>query len=178
VTLVVLVGGARSGKSLLAVELGRQWAGAVGFIATAEAHDEEMRERIDRHRRERPDSWELIEEPLELRTRPLWRTGKLVIVDCLTLWVANLLEAGRDEDAIVESAEQLAATARARSSPTVVVSNEVGLGVIPATPLGRQFRDLLGSVNRVFVEQADRAFLVVAGRALPLEAMSLEDVLA
>jgi adenosyl cobinamide kinase/adenosyl cobinamide phosphate guanylyltransferase len=178
VTLTVLLGGARSGKSGLAVELGRRWGGAVSFVATAEIRDEDMRRRIARHSRERPGDWNVVEEPLELEALPLWRSEELVIVDCLTVWVANLLGAGEDEDAIVETARRLVERTRGRPSPTVCVSNEVGLGIVPATPLGRGFRDVLGRVNRVFVERADHALFLVAGRVLPLEAASFEDVLA
>jgi adenosylcobinamide kinase/adenosylcobinamide-phosphate guanylyltransferase len=177
VTLTVLLGGARSGKSALAVELGRRWHGSVSFVATAEVRDEEMRRRVDRHANERPKSWNLVEEPLELEALPLWRSDELVIVDCLTLWVANLLEAGRDEDAIVEEARHLTSTLRARPAPIVVVSNEVGLGVVPPTALGRRFQDLLGRVNSVFVERADTALFVVSGRVLPLEAAPFEELL-
>lgn len=176
-TLVVLLGGARGGKSALAVELGRRWPGAVTFVATGEARDEEMRERIERHRRARPANWQLVEEPRELASLPVWRANDLVILDCLTLWIANLLEAERDEETILGAARELAALALARNAPTVVVSNEVGLGVVPATPLGRQFQDLLGAVNRVFAERADRALFVVAGRALSLEPVSVEEIL-
>ena len=176
-TSIVLLGGARSGKSALAVELGRRWDGRVSFVASAEVRDEEMRRRVDRHRQERPAGWHLVEEPLDLVALPLWPGDGLVIVDCLTLWVANLLEAGRDEDAIVEEARHLTSTLRRRPAPTVVVSNEVGLGVVPSTPLGRKFQDLLGRVNRVFVERADTALFVVSGRVLPLEAVPFEELL-
>lgn len=177
-TSTVLLGGARSGKSALAVELGRRWGGSVSFVATAEVRDEDMRRRVDRHSRERPEGWNLVEEPLGLEALPLWRSDDLVIVDCLTLWVANLLEAGQDEDAIVETARRLAERTSGRPSPTVFVSNEVGLGIVPASPLGRRFRDVLGRVNRVFLERADKALFLVAGRVLPLEAPPFEDILA
>ena len=177
-TLVVILGGARSGKSALALELGRRWPGQVTFVATAEARDEDMRKRVERHRRERPSEWELVEEPRELGSLPVWRRDDLVVVDCLTLWVSNLLEAKRDQEAIAAQAEELAAVVVARRSPTVIVSNEVGLGVVPATPLGRQFRDLLGTVNGVFVARADNALFLVAGRALRLESIAVEEILA
>jgi adenosylcobinamide kinase / adenosylcobinamide-phosphate guanylyltransferase len=177
VTSTVLLGGARSGKSALAVELGRRWGGAVSFVATAEVRDEDMRRRVARHSRERPEGWNLVEEPLGLEALPLWRSDELVIVDCLTLWVANLLDARGDEEAIVEQARRLAELAGERRCPTIFVSNEVGLGIVPATPLGRRFRDLLGGVNRIFVERADHALFLVAGRVLRLDAVPLEDIL-
>jgi adenosyl cobinamide kinase/adenosyl cobinamide phosphate guanylyltransferase len=177
VTLVVVLGGARSGKSALAVELGRRWSGPVTFVATAEARDEEMRDRIARHRRERPSGWGLVEEPRVLVSLPAWRRDELVVLDCLTLWVSNLIEAGRAENEILREAHALAAVIEGRRSHTVVVSNEVGLGIVPATPLGRHFRDLLGTVNRIFTERADEVLFVVAGRALRLAPISVEEIL-
>jgi adenosyl cobinamide kinase/adenosyl cobinamide phosphate guanylyltransferase len=177
-TLVVVLGGVRSGKSALAVEIGRRWPGPVSLIATAEVRDEEMRERIERHRRERPSHWSTVEAPRELASCAPWRSHGLVIVDCLTLWISNLIEAERDAEAIVEAARELVSIALARQAPTIVVSNEVGLGIIPATPLGRRFADLLGTVNRLFVERADPALFVVAGQALRLEPVPIEEILA
>jgi adenosylcobinamide kinase/adenosylcobinamide-phosphate guanylyltransferase len=169
VSLVVLTGGARAGKSALALRYASRWDGPVAYVATAERRDEEMARRIERHRAERPADWLTVEEPLALREALGGLGGRLAIVDCLTLWVANLLERGDGEQAILEEATETAEVAAARPAPTIVVTNEVGLGVVPATPLGRSYRDLLGSVNRVFVERSEDARLVVAGRALRLE---------
>ena len=168
--LVVLVGGARAGKSALAADLARRWEGPVAFVATAEAGDEEMRARIEKHRAGRPAEWATVEEPLRLRGALVGLDeGALAVVDCLTLWVANLLERGDSEEEIVEEAEAVAAVSSARASPVVVVTNEVGLGIVPATPSGRAYRDLLGRINSTFVERADRAGFVVAGRLLQLD---------
>ena len=165
-SLVVLLGGARAGKSALAVDLAREWDGPIAYIATAEARDDEMARRIARHRDERPAWWSTIEEPIALR-EALGRVdgGTYVIVDCLTLWAANLLERGDD---VLAEADAAAKVAAERDAPTVVITNEVGLGIVPATPLGRDFRDFLGAVNAAFVARADDAAFVVAGRALPL----------
>jgi adenosylcobinamide kinase/adenosylcobinamide-phosphate guanylyltransferase len=164
--LVFLVGGARSGKSALAVQLAAATGAPVVFVATAEARDDEMAERIARHRASRPPEWELVEEPLELRTAlEAARPDATVVVDCLSLWVSNVLELGRDAEAEARDAAVLAAE-RGR---TIAVSNEVGLGIVPATPLGRLYRDVLGRVNAVWADAADEALLVVAGRLLRLE---------
>jgi adenosylcobinamide kinase / adenosylcobinamide-phosphate guanylyltransferase len=172
VPLTVLIGGARSGKSALALELAAK-AEDVVFVATAEALDEEMTERVERHRRERPGRWTTVEEPLALRDAIAGAAPDVfLVVDCLTLWVSNLLEAGRTEDMVESEAAEAARAAAGRTGATVVVSNEVGLGVVPATPLGRRYRDLLGRVNSVFVGAADEALFVVAGRTLPLHAWS------
>jgi adenosylcobinamide kinase/adenosylcobinamide-phosphate guanylyltransferase len=166
VTLVVLLGGARSGKSALAVDLARRSGAAVTVIATAEALDAEMAERIAAHRAERPAGWRTVEEPLELRAAiedvP---PADTLVLDCLSLWVANVLE----RDSVEREAAAAARVAAARPGLTVAVSNEVGLGVVPATPLGRAYRDVLGRVNAAWVAVADDAALVVAGRALRLE---------
>ena len=166
--LTFLVGGARSGKSSFAVELGMRHDGEVVFVASAERVDADMTTRIDRHRAERPH-WTTIEEPTDLAAA-VDRAGDdaLVIVDCVTVWVGNLLHHEHHVESRVDAL--LAALAR-RRGPAVVVSNEVGMGVHPATELGRRFRDELGTVNRRISAQADRALLLVAGRALALEAL-------
>lgn len=166
--LTFLVGGARSRKSSLAVEIGRAYEGGVTFIATAQAFDDDMATRIARHREERP-GWSTIEEPTELGAAlAAAPDDHLVIVDCLTLWVSNLLlEEAADADVLAQ-AERAAATAAARRAPTVAVSNEVGLGVHPPTALGRRYQDLLGRVNHVWAGAAAHALLLVAGRAIEL----------
>lgn len=169
-SMTFLLGGARSGKSARATELASRWKGSVSFIATGEPGDEEMAERIRLHRAERPSDWETIEEPLELEAA-LSRipSEHAVVVDCLSLWVANLLESGQDDEAVSTASERAAAVARRRSSPTIVVSNEVGLGVVPPSQLGRRYRDVLGRVNAHWAAVADEALLMVAGRALQLQ---------
>jgi adenosyl cobinamide kinase/adenosyl cobinamide phosphate guanylyltransferase len=168
-SLVFLLGGARSGKSQLAVELANQSQRGVIFVATAEAADDEMQTRIAQHRAQRPRHWQTVEAPLELVGALADAAAEqCVIVDCLSLWVANLLAAGAAETEIEPLAETAASAAAGRDSPTIAVSNEVGCGVVPATPLGRRYRDLLGRVNTAWAELADQTLLVVAGRALPL----------
>lgn len=166
--LVLLIGGARSGKSQLALRLAAEQRSPVAFVATARAGDTEMAERIAQHRRERPASWQTIEEPLRLReTIEGIASESCVVVDCLTLWTANALE----ELGAAEAEAQAAAAAGAasmRHGLTVAVTNEVGLGVVPDNPLGRSYRDLLGRVNAIWAEAADHVFLLVAGRALAL----------
>jgi adenosylcobinamide kinase / adenosylcobinamide-phosphate guanylyltransferase len=167
--LVVLLGGARAGKSRLALELARETGAPVTVLVTAEGRDDEMRERIAAHRAERPSEWSTVEEPIRVgKALEAVPADHTVVLDCLSLWVANLLERETAPSDVLAAAEQAAALAAGRSALTVAVSNEVGLGIVPATPLGRVFRDLLGSVNRVWVEASSQAALVVAGRALTL----------
>jgi adenosylcobinamide kinase / adenosylcobinamide-phosphate guanylyltransferase len=153
-TLVVLVGGARSGKSTLAVERAAAEGAPVTFIATGEAGDEEMAARIALHRAERPTDWTTIEEPVDVRGAiDSVPPGDTVIVDCLSLWVAN----GGD-----------GAVLAPRAGLTIAVTNEVGLGIVPDNALARAYRDDLGRVNASWVDAADEAYFVVAGRMLRL----------
>jgi adenosylcobinamide kinase / adenosylcobinamide-phosphate guanylyltransferase len=169
-----LVGGARSGKSELAVRSASKHDGPIVVLATAEARDDEMAERIRRHREARPKTWTTIEAALGLSptVRDL-RADAFVILDCLSLWVSNALESGLAEDAIVEEAMEAAALLAGRTPSAVVVSNEVGLGIVPMNALARRYRDTLGRVNAAFAAAASRSYFVVAGRALPLQEMTI-----
>jgi adenosylcobinamide kinase/adenosylcobinamide-phosphate guanylyltransferase len=161
-----LVGGARSGKSGLAVAIGERHAGDVVFIATAEPFDDDMRDRIERHRSDRP-SWPTIEAPLALADAVRGADGAaLVIVDCLTVWLGNLMHAGTTD--LDDAARDLVAALSARPGPAVVISNEVGMGIHPETELGRRYRDDLGRLNHSLAASATTTLLVVAGRALRL----------
>jgi adenosyl cobinamide kinase/adenosyl cobinamide phosphate guanylyltransferase len=169
--LTFLVGGARSGKSALALRMASAATGPVTFIATAEARDAEMSARISVHLAERPPSWSTVEAPVRLgqalRNVPGATT---VVIDCLTLWVANLIEAGYDDQAVGDAAGDVAHITAQRTGNVVVVSNEVGWGLVPMEALSRRYRDLLGRVNTTFCHHAAQAFLVVAGRVVPLAA--------
>jgi adenosyl cobinamide kinase/adenosyl cobinamide phosphate guanylyltransferase len=162
---VLLLGGARSGKSSLAQAIAVRSGAPVVLVATGEAGDEEMAARIARHRAARPAGWTTVEEPLDLigavASAP---AGAVVVVDCLTLWVSNLLGAGRSEEAAAAAGREVADALAARAAGAVVVSGEVGLGIVPAGALARAYRDALGTVNAEFAARAERAALVVAGR--------------
>ena len=167
--LTLLVGGARSGKSSLAVRLAERSGRAVTFVATAEGLDDEMVQRIARHRTERPAHWTTIEAPIELGAAvDQVPADHVVVVDCLSLWVTNLLLADRSPEWIEAAAELVATSLAARPGPSVVVGNEVGSGIVPMNELARSYRDVLGRVNAVFGAHAAQATLVVAGRVLPL----------
>jgi adenosylcobinamide kinase/adenosylcobinamide-phosphate guanylyltransferase len=166
-TVTLLLGGARSGKSHYAQQLGQQ-AERVVFVATAQAGDDEMRRKIDLHRSSRPQHWQTVEEPLALaQTIVLHGTScDLLIIDCLTFFAANLLEPGTDQSAPVD------ALCNALHSPpcsVVLVSNEVGMGVVPEYASGRRFRDLLGEMNQRVAAVATDVFLMVAGLPLVLK---------
>ena len=179
--LTLVTGGARSGKSALALSLARD-AGRVLFAATAEPRDAEMAARIDAHRAERPPHWGTLEAPLALAAGLRAGAGSydLVVVDCLTLWVSNLLLAtppAEVDAAVAAATDQLLAAYAAGSASWVVVTNEVGLGVVPPSELGRRYRDLLGRVNQRVAAAADAVHLVVAGLALDLKALGAVPVL-
>jgi len=190
---VFIVGGARSGKSTFALELGSKISGRKGFIATAETLDEEMKERIIFHKKTRPAEWETIEEPVDLgkRLQNIAGSYDVVIVDCLTLWLSNML--GREEDSeppkgnenpplppfrkggmggfdrgfsderIKAEIEHLTSVLKDVSCKVIVVSNEVGLGIVPENKVARLFRDLGGWMNQKVASVADEVYLVTCG---------------
>ena len=161
----LVLGGARSGKSRYAVEQAAQSGVRVVFLATARALDGDMAARIARHRAERPAGWITLEEPQDLvaACRRAATAHDLILVDCATVWVANLMERGDDDTAVLAAAEDVAKLQRERVVSLLLISNEVGEGVHPSTELGRRYRDLLGSVNQRLAAAADRVTLMVAG---------------
>lgn len=168
-TVTLVLGGARSGKSAHAERLVLGLGLTPVYIATAEAHDAEMAERIARHRSDRAGrGWVTVEEPLDL-AGVIGREasdGRAILVDCLTLWLSNLMLAG--EPIADRQAALLAALAEA-ACPVVLVSNEVGLGLVPETPLGRAFRDAQGRLNQAVAAHAHRVLFVAAGLPLTLK---------
>ena len=173
--LAFLLGGARSGKSGLGQRLAASAAAAAGagtrvtVIVTAEAGDDEMAERIARHRADRPTAWRTVAAPRALVPAcEALAPDDVVLVDCLSFWAANLVMDGCDEAAVVAGAAAFSAWATARPGWVVAVSNEVGAGVVPDNALARAFRDVLGRVNATVAAAADRAWLVAAGRTVAL----------
>ena len=169
--LIFITGGARSGKSSAAVEAAQASGRSVVFVATAEAGDDEMVERIALHQRERPHTWTTVEAPrgLALAVRSC-DAEAAVVIDCLSLWMTNelLADGTLDSEKVDALGEDLLAACAGRRGPTVIVSNEVGSGIVPDNALARQFRDLLGRANQRIATSADDAYLAVAGRLLHL----------
>ena len=165
--LTLVLGGARSGKSRHAEALVQTWAAPWIYLATAQPSDDEMRERIAAHRNRRPDGWITRDEPLDLagaiRDAP---AGAPVLVDCLTLWLTNVMLAGRDVDAAIR---ELVDTCGDASGPLVLVSNEVGLGIVPDNALARCFRDHAGVLHQRLATQADRVLFIVAGLSMTVK---------
>ncbi len=183
--LILILGGARSGKSSFAERLAGQYE-TVLFVATAEALDEDMERRIAHHKRSRPSDWNTLEEPIKLASA-LEGTAdnfEVCLIDCLTVWVSNMLlkleESSDAEKVILSELEHVLEAYEQSSSTWIVVSNEVGLGVVPPTSLGRRYRDALGRVNQMVAARADRVYLTVAGLALELKsagALPYSDIL-
>jgi adenosylcobinamide kinase / adenosylcobinamide-phosphate guanylyltransferase len=169
--ITLVLGGVRSGKSRYAQTLAAHFS-PVAFVATARPSDEEMRSKIERHRAERPKEWRTIEEPLAL-DRVLAEEGsnhRILLVDCLTLYAANLLDAEHGNlIAVEERLQKLYATLRSAPCSVALVSNEVGSGIVPAFPEGRVYRDLLGEINQRVASAADNVLLMIAGLPLALK---------
>jgi adenosylcobinamide kinase/adenosylcobinamide-phosphate guanylyltransferase len=167
-SLTFVLGGARSGKTSYALrEASNHFGNRRVMVATAQAHDAEMTERIARHRAERGDGWVTIEAPFELaRAVGELGAGDVAVVDCLTLWLTNHMLADAD---LSQKTSELAAALRASPAALYVVSNEVGQGIVPDNALARRFRDEAGWMNQAMASAADRAVLVVAGLPLVLK---------
>ena len=174
-TLTLVLGGVRAGKSDYAQRLA-SGSGRVLFVATAEAGDPEMTARITAHRNSRPAGWDTLEEPVDLAAAllPLIHRYDTMLLDCLTLWVSNLLLRGHDSAAphgdILSETRGLLELYREGGASWIVVSNEVGLGVVPPTELGRVYTDELGRVNQLVAAEADDVYFMAAGLPLRMKA--------
>jgi adenosylcobinamide kinase/adenosylcobinamide-phosphate guanylyltransferase len=166
--LTLVLGGARSGKSRYAEGLIDRHPGRRTYLATAEILDDEMSARVKAHRDRRDSDWKTVEEPLALAQALKAETeqGAAVLVDCLTLWLGNLL--GREQDAEAEIADLVASVGQF-GGPVVFVSNEVGLGIVPDNPMARRFRDLAGMLHQRLAEKADHVAFVAAGLPMKLK---------
>jgi adenosylcobinamide kinase/adenosylcobinamide-phosphate guanylyltransferase len=167
---ILIGGGARSGKSAFALELARGLGRRRVLVATAQATDPEMEERIARHRAERGDDFATIEEPLEVSGVITGLAGvDVMVLDCVTLWLSNLLLAGRREPEILMQVDGLAETLASVRFHAVLVTNEVGMGLVPDTPLGRVFRDLVGRAHQRLAGVVDELYLGVLGTIVRLQ---------
>jgi adenosylcobinamide kinase/adenosylcobinamide-phosphate guanylyltransferase len=173
--LVVVGGGARSGKSRFALSRAQALGSRRLFIATAERSDDEMRDRIARHRAERGDGFDTLEEPRALaEALAADRDHDVIVIDCLTIWISNLLVDGAAAEAVEERVRGLLAALARRRSHVVIVSNEVGMGLVPETPLGRVFRDVTGQAHQRLAAAADEIYLAAMGVVLRLRPAPVE----
>ena len=175
-TTTLITGGASSGKSRFAEQRALSHGAPLCYLATAQALDNEMSDRIARHRARRGDIWQTVEEPLSL-PQALARidgTCKGILVDCITLWLSNLLlshdpESDETEELILVDVHRLAATLRGMGTPVYLVTNEVGQGIVPEQRLGRRFRDLAGQTNQILAATCDEVYTVISGIPLKLK---------
>lgn len=176
-SVVLIGGGARSGKSRFALGRAHALGGRRVFVATGQAFDDEMEHRIALHRGERGGAFTTVEEPLELarvlRDPP---AADVVLVDCLTLWLSNLLVRGDDEQAVARATDELCAVLAARRRHVIVVTNEVGLGIVPENALARTFRDVAGRAHQQIAAIADEVYVAILGSVLRLRPAPLEMV--
>jgi adenosylcobinamide kinase / adenosylcobinamide-phosphate guanylyltransferase len=180
--IILIGGGVRSGKSAFALRLAMQHAGTRAFVATAEARDAEMRARIARHVTERGDRFVTVEAPRELEytmTR-LAKRAEVVVIDCLTLWLSNLVLDGADARAIDARVQALTTILRDAPFASIVVTNEVGMGIVPDSQLGRRFRDVAGRAHQTIARRSGRLYLATLGvvvrlRPAPVEVVEPEE---
>jgi adenosylcobinamide kinase / adenosylcobinamide-phosphate guanylyltransferase len=163
--LLMVTGGTRSGKSRYAVERARAWGSRVLYVATCQPADDEMRERVRRHQAERPSTWTTFEPGANLLpvVQEQGPRADGILLDCLTLYVSSLLMSGSGEEAVMQQVDDLCSALRQVGRPAVIVTNEVGWGVVPETPLGRLFRDAAGRANQVAAGHAQEVVLMVSG---------------
>ena len=175
-SMTFILGGARSGKSRFAQELAAKLGKKVLFVATGEALDEEMNARIEVHKRSRPSTWKTLETPTDVAKAMRGKIGdaEVVIVDCLTLLVSNLMgtediDAETLEKKVTAELKELVAFMRTTEAHFIIVSNEVGLGLVSPYPAGRVYRDALGMANQMLARHADEVYFMVAGIAIALK---------
>ncbi len=168
---ILILGGARSGKSNYAVELGKKLSEKVAFIATATASDEEMVKRIKLHKISRPRHWKLIEETKDINSflPKLKKSYEVILIDCITLWISNLLLENFKDRIILNKVNELLNTISVTDFTTIIVSNEVGCGIVPENHLARRFRDLLGSANQAMAKKANEVIVMQAGIPLKIK---------
>ncbi len=163
--IIFITGGARSGKSSFALKLAQNYPGLKAYLATAQALDQEMADRIQKHKNQRPRDWLTLEEPLHL-AKVLGEEGDrfdLILLDCLTLWISNCMMAEWAERNILEEADQLLKTGRRMRGTLILVGNEVGLGIVPDNPSARFFRDLSGAIQQQIAGEADEVYFMISG---------------
>lgn len=184
--LILILGGARSGKSSFAEDLAQEIGKSVVYVATAAPLDEEMRQRIEKHRARRPAGWQTVEAPYELTPALVTKVenAEVILLDCMSVFVSNLLvgdghdhldessiDLGALETGILSELEGLLELYRIGNASLIVVSNEVGMGIVPVYPLGRTYRDLLGRANQFLAQRADEVYVVFAGLPVELKAL-------
>ncbi len=165
--IIFILGGARSGKSNYAVNLAKSRGKRVVFIATCIPADSEMKQRVELHKKSRPATWRLVEEAVDIDSAlRKAKTGcDAILIDCMGLFISNLMAVESSDKKIEEKVRQVIGQIKKSASDVIVVSNEVGMGIVPDNPLARRFRDLLGRVNQMIAKEADKVIMMYAGIA-------------
>lgn len=166
--IVLITGGARSGKSRLALQIAEGHSPKI-FVATCEPLDSEMQCRINNHKKERGHTWITIEEPIGLAPILQQRAAGVLLIDCMTLWLSNLLLLEKSDQQITAMISQLCETAQQRNALTIIVTNEIGMGIVPDNELARRFRDLAGIMNQNLAKTADTVICAMSGLPLYLK---------
>jgi len=163
--MIFITGGCRSGKSRYALDYANRHFSKKLFLATSEALDEEMAQRIENHKKVRGPEWQTVEEPVEIvnKIKEHGGDGKVILIDCLTLWLYNLLMRWDNDSRIIDETGRLINTIKQNPTSSILVSNEVGMGIVPADPLSRRYRDLLGTMNQRIAEALDTVIFMVSG---------------
>ncbi len=169
--IIFITGGARSGKSSYAEKLAANLAGKRAYLATAQALDAEMAEKIEKHRQDRGSVWDTYEEPLAVNEllRKLSDRYQVVLLDCLTLWLSNIMAHTDSDGAVVLRSAELVNAVKDFTGTCIVVSNEVGLGIVPDNPLARKFRDFAGMLNQKMAQTADEVYFTASGIPIRLK---------
>jgi len=169
--ITFILGGARSGKSSYALKLAGEYGGKVAFVATCQPLDSEMKKRIGRHKESRPGHWQTFEEPKDAASllKKIGAKFDTIIIDCLTLMICNLMMEKRKEDAIEKKFKDMLNVLDIIKAQVIIVSNEVGLGIVPGNKLGRGFRDIAGRINQIMAAKADNVFFLISGIPLKIK---------
>ncbi|MCP4650507.1 MAG: bifunctional adenosylcobinamide kinase/adenosylcobinamide-phosphate guanylyltransferase [PVC group bacterium] len=168
--IIFITGSVRSGKSNYAVKLAKQSKQKIIFLATCTPADAEMKQRVRKHKKSRPKNWQTIEEPIDvISVLKQLKDDELVIFDCLTLWVSNLLLSGFEEKEVIKIIEKFVEQLKINKANVIIVSNEVGWGIVPENKLARVFRDIIGTAHQKIAKVSDEAYLMVAGMPMKIK---------
>lgn len=163
--IILILGGARSGKSTYALESAKKHKNKVAFIATCQPLDKEMKRRVELHRKTRPSHWQIFEETKDIASalETVGKSFECIVIDCLTLLISNLILAGCNQNLIKDKINKMIAVLKKIKGRAIIVSNEVGLGIVPENKLARNFRDIAGKINQIVAKEADEVFFMVSG---------------
>jgi adenosylcobinamide kinase/adenosylcobinamide-phosphate guanylyltransferase len=174
--IIFILGGARSGKSTFALKLAKKDKRKVAFIATCQALDKEMAERIKFHKKMRPGYWQTFEEPYKVSglLKKIGAKFDVILIDCFTLFVSNLMLRGLKKDAITKEVNNILVALTKTKTKAIIVSNEVGLGIVPQNKLARDFRDMAGKINQTVARKSDEVFFMVSGIPIKIKGEKYE----